>query len=149
SRPRPRAVFTARDVRSDLTARIGLRDSRPIVSGRGPLEHSMPARSSTRSTTAHSPSRGDRASHESQKGTTLLPPHEPADLGDPVPHRMREDFTPLFVDQTVSEALDWLRRHPPPGRVIYFYVVDQDRRLRGVVPTRRLVLSPPDTRIAD
>lgn len=62
---------------------------------------------------------------------------------------MRTDFTPLLVDQTVDEALDWLRQHPPPGRVIYFYVVDNDGRLRGVVPTRRLVLSPPETTLAD
>jgi NhaA family Na+:H+ antiporter len=62
---------------------------------------------------------------------------------------MREDFTPLRVDQTVDEALDWMRHHPPPGRVIYFYVVDGDGRLRGVVPTRRLVLSEPETTIAE
>src|SRR5207253_1842714 len=73
----------------------------------------------------------------------------PADLNDPITQRMRTDFTPLLADQTVDEALDWLRQHPPPGRVIYFYVVDNDGRLRGVVPTRRLVLSPPGTTISD
>jgi NhaA family Na+:H+ antiporter len=78
-----------------------------------------------------------------------LPLHQPADLSDPVTQRMRTDFTPLLVDQTVDEALDWLRRHPPPGRVLYFYVVDDGGRLRGVVPTRRLVLSPPGTTLAD
>ena len=82
-------------------------------------------------------------------GTTPLPPHQLAHLSDPVTHRMRKDFTPLRIDQTVDEALDWLRQHPPAGRVIYFYVVDVDGRLRGVVPTRRLVLSPPGTTISD
>lgn len=62
---------------------------------------------------------------------------------------MREDFTPLLVNQTVDEALDWLRRNPPPDRVIYFYVVDDDGCLRGVVPTRRLVLGLPGTPVAD
>ena len=62
---------------------------------------------------------------------------------------MRKDFTPLLVDQTVDEALGWLRQHPPTGRVIYFYVVDDDGYLRGVVPTRRLVLSPPGTTISE
>jgi NhaA family Na+:H+ antiporter len=62
---------------------------------------------------------------------------------------MRKGFTPLLVDQTVDEALCWLRRHPPPGRVIYFYVVDDDGRLEGVVPTRRLVLSPPGTTLSE
>jgi NhaA family Na+:H+ antiporter len=70
-------------------------------------------------------------------------------LNDPVTSRMHKDFTRLRVGQTVGEALDWLRRHPPPGRVIYFYVVDDDGRLRGVVPTRRLVLSPPEAPLAD
>jgi NhaA family Na+:H+ antiporter len=70
-------------------------------------------------------------------------------LNDPVTSRMHQDFTRLQIGQTVGEALDWLRRHPPPGRVIYFYVVDDEGRLRGVVPTRRLVLSPPQTPLAD
>ena len=34
------------------------------------------------------------------------------------------------------------RDNPPAGRVIYFYVVDAEGRLLGVVPTRRLILSP-------
>jgi magnesium transporter len=78
-----------------------------------------------------------------------LPPHQPDRLSDPVTRRIRTDFTPLLVDQTVDEALGWLRQHPPTGRVIYFYVVDDDGRLRGVVPTRRLVLSPPGTTISE
>lgn len=45
--------------------------------------------------------------------------------------------------------MDRLRRYPPPGRVIYFYVVDKDGCLQGVVPTRRLVLSPPGRAVAD
>src|SRR5262249_22977422 len=48
-----------------------------------------------------------------------------------------------------GEALDWLRQHPPPARVIYFYVVDSEGRLEGVVPTRRLLLSPPDSHVSD
>jgi NhaA family Na+:H+ antiporter len=70
-------------------------------------------------------------------------------LNDPVTSRMHQGFTRLRFGQTVGEALDWLRRHPPPGRVIYFYVVDDEGRLRGVVPTRRLVLSPPEAPLAD
>jgi magnesium transporter len=42
-----------------------------------------------------------------------------------------------------------LRRHPPTGRILYFYVADSEGRLRGVVPTRRLVLSAPETPLAD
>jgi NhaA family Na+:H+ antiporter len=79
----------------------------------------------------------------------VLPPNQPGDLSDRVSERMRRDLTVLFVDQTVEEALDWLRHHPPPSRVIYFYVVDKGGCLRGVVPTRRLVLSAPEQRISD
>src|SRR5439155_1318675 len=35
------------------------------------------------------------------------------------------------------------------GRIIYFYVVDADGRLHGVVPTRRLLLSPPEKPVAE
>jgi magnesium transporter len=62
---------------------------------------------------------------------------------------LRQDYTKLFAEQTVGEALDWLRQHPPRGRVIYFYVVDADGRLQGVVPTRRLLLSRPETFLGD
>ena len=70
-------------------------------------------------------------------------------LDDPVTRHMRTDFSRLGVQQTVAEALETIRRQPPDGRIIYFYVVDDDNRLLGVVPTRRLLLSPLDARIAD
>jgi magnesium transporter len=62
---------------------------------------------------------------------------------------MRREFTRLRAEQTVAEALEWLRDHPPPERIIYFYVLDNDGRLDGVVPTRRLVLARPEQRVAD
>ena len=40
-----------------------------------------------------------------------------------------------------------MRANPPPSRVIYFYVVDDEGRLQGVVPTRRLLLNSDDRRI--
>jgi magnesium transporter len=55
----------------------------------------------------------------------------------------------LRSDQTVAEALDWLRAHPPEERILYFYVLDSEGRLEGVVPTRRLVLAAADAKIAD
>jgi magnesium transporter len=70
-------------------------------------------------------------------------------LREPVTRHLRRDFACFLPGQTVEEALEQMRRHPPEGRIIYFYVVDQERRLRGVVPTRRLLLSPLDKRIED
>src|SRR5262245_58301689 len=70
-------------------------------------------------------------------------------LNEPVTQRMHHDFTQLQASLTVGEALEWLRLNPPPGRVIYFYVVDGEGRLQGVVPTRRLLLSPPEAHLTD
>jgi len=72
-----------------------------------------------------------------------------ADSNDPVTRYLHQDFTRLRLGQTVGEALEGLRRDPPKGRIIYFYVVDEANRLQGVVPTRRLLLNPPDKPVAD
>jgi magnesium transporter len=69
------------------------------------------------------------------------PPAESSHLGDPVAHHMRSDFARLSPDQTVGEAIRAARAAPPAGRIIYFYVLDDEDRLVGVVPTRRLLLS--------
>jgi magnesium transporter len=76
-------------------------------------------------------------------------PYTQADLNDPVSKHVHQGFTRLTAGQTVGEALEWLRHHPPQDRIIYFYVVDEDDRLLGVVPTRRLLLSPPEQPLAD
>jgi magnesium transporter len=68
---------------------------------------------------------------------------------DPITAHMHHDYTTLREQQTVGAALDWLRKNPPPGRIIYFYVLDEAGRLCGVVPTRRLVLSAPEATLAD
>src|SRR5215471_4936617 len=69
-------------------------------------------------------------------------------LNDPVTLHMRHDLTQLKADQTVAEALASLRECQPQGRIIYFYVTDAEGRLCGVVPTRRLLLSGPETPLA-
>jgi magnesium transporter len=66
-------------------------------------------------------------------------------LNDPVTQHMRRDFTPLRVEQNAAQALQSLRECQPQGRIIYFYVTDAEGCLRGVVPTRRLLLSAPET----
>jgi magnesium transporter len=70
-------------------------------------------------------------------------------LHDPVTGHMQRDCSRLLANQTVGEALAWLRANPPARRVIYLYVVDEEGRLKGVVPTRRLLLSPLERRLAD
>ena len=70
-------------------------------------------------------------------------------LNDLVSSHMRTDLARLKVGQTVAAALEYVRKHPTSGRVIYFYVVDDDGHLRGVVPTRRLLMADPSAPVED
>lgn len=70
-------------------------------------------------------------------------------LNDPVALHMRTDYARLHVQQTIGEALTAIRQDPPEGRIIYFYVVDEENRLTGVVPTRWLLLNPPEKPVGD
>lgn len=72
-----------------------------------------------------------------------------SNLNDPVSQHMRTDVARLHVDHTVGQTLAELRRHPPPARIVYFYVIDDQRHLKGVIPARSLLLSPPEARIAE
>jgi len=65
-------------------------------------------------------------------------------LDDLVVNHMRADSPRLQLEQTVGEALLSIRENPPENRIIYFYVVDVENRLKGVVPTRRLLLNSSD-----
>ena len=70
-------------------------------------------------------------------------------LQDPVTWHMRTRVAHLREQQTVGEVLATIREHPPSSRIIYFYVVDDEGRLRGVVPTRRLLLSALETPVSE
>jgi Mg/Co/Ni transporter MgtE (contains CBS domain) len=70
-------------------------------------------------------------------------------LDEPVTKHMRFDFCRLRANRTVAEALADLRVQQPQGRIVYFYVTDDQDRLEGVVPTRRLLLSQPDAKVRE
>ncbi len=70
------------------------------------------------------------------------------DLNDPVLRHLRTDVAKLHVNLTVGEALEQIRSQPPEGRIIYFYVVDSEGVLKGVLPTRRLLLNPLESKIS-
>jgi len=57
----------------------------------------------------------------------------------------RKDFPLLDASMTVGAALERIRREGVGERVIYFYAVDEKKRLVGVVPTRRLLTAPLET----
>src|SRR5947207_221034 len=59
----------------------------------------------------------------------------------------RKDFPLLDVTMTVGEALEHIRHEGVGERVIYFYAVDEQKRLVGVVPTRRLLSARLETSV--
>jgi magnesium transporter len=71
------------------------------------------------------------------------------DLNAPAMDYARKDFPLLEADSSVDKALETIRREGIGERVIYFYAVDDRKRLVGVVPTRRLLTAAPDTRLRD
>ncbi|MBX3450409.1 MAG: magnesium transporter [Planctomycetaceae bacterium] len=70
-------------------------------------------------------------------------------LRDPVTTHMRRDPTRLRSDLTVAQAIDSIRDHEIGGRVVYFYVVDADDKLVGVIPTRRLLRAKQNSPITE
>jgi len=63
---------------------------------------------------------------------------------------MTTDYATLPPGGTVREALDRLRREAPDRETIdYSYVVDEDHKLLGVVPLKRLILARPLARVAE
>ena len=79
----------------------------------------------------------------------MLAPDIQRTLDEPITGHMRTEFARLQIDQTIGDALSAIRTNPPSSRVTYFYVVDDDGRVRGVVPVRRLLLSPLDKRVEE
>ena len=68
-------------------------------------------------------------------------------LEAPVLDYARTDFTTLEQSLTVGEALERIRQGGIGERIVYFYVVDADGRLVGVLPVRRLLTAPADQRL--
>jgi magnesium transporter len=70
-------------------------------------------------------------------------------LFQPVSSVIREDVAVLHRDLTVREALEAIREKGVGERIVYFYVVEDDGKLIGVVPTRRLLTSGLDQALTD
>ena len=69
------------------------------------------------------------------------------DFDSSVVDHARKDFPLLDVTMTVGEALEHIRHEGVGERVIYFYAVDEQKRLVGVVPTRRLLTASLETSV--
>lgn len=66
------------------------------------------------------------------------------DLSRPVREFALPVETTLLAGQTIAQAMAALRSRRVPHKVIYFYVVDDQQHLLGVIPTRKLLLGSPD-----
>lgn len=68
---------------------------------------------------------------------------DPAHLNQPVLGVAGKHLAKLRVDFTVEEALRTIRQQGLGERIVYFYVLDENDRLAGVVPVRRLLTAAP------
>lgn len=73
----------------------------------------------------------------------------PEHLHRPVSEFLRPGPPPLRLDQSVGEALDAIRSTGLEERIFYFYVVDGEGRLSGVVPARKLLTEPLAKRVGE
>jgi magnesium transporter len=79
----------------------------------------------------------------------MLEPAGIPDFNSRVVEHARKDFPLLDADSTVAQALERIRREGIGERVIYFFAVDADKRLVGVLPTRRLLTAALDAPLRD
>jgi len=92
-----------------------------------------------------------------QEVLSKLPPHaldelRKAELYPPqsAGRVMTTTFIALDEKLTAQEAIDSIRAADEnDGAILYLYVIDEVRRLRGVVPIRSLVSAPPDSVCGD
>ncbi len=61
----------------------------------------------------------------------------------------QKKLTTLRKSQTAGEAIAYLRGKELAEKIVYFYVVDTEQKLVGVVPVRRLLMARPEQTIAD
>jgi magnesium transporter len=70
-------------------------------------------------------------------------------LDQPVITLARKDVVTLPENYTVQQSLDAIRQSGIGEKIVYFYLVDAEHRLSGVLPTRRLLTAPLETRLSD
>lgn len=70
-----------------------------------------------------------------------------ANLHDPILPLVRPVPVTLVATQTIAEALPVVRASITTSDIHYFYVVDDERRLVGIVPARHLLAALPEQRV--
>lgn len=64
-------------------------------------------------------------------------------------NHLRSDFGLLRQEWTVHETIEHLRKLEIGEQIVYFYVVGENDRLVGVVPTRKLLMSAADQTLSE
>jgi magnesium transporter len=72
-----------------------------------------------------------------------------ANLHEPILPLVRPVPVTLTAGQNIADAIRVVRASISATNIHYFYVVDDDRRLIGVVPARQLLASEPEQRVED
>ena len=70
-------------------------------------------------------------------------------LNDPITRHMRKGVEAIRSTMTVGAALELIRSKGLKRQIVYFYVVDEQDRLAGVLPTRELLTAPLEQPIAE
>ena len=81
--------------------------------------------------------------------TEVMHPIGKQDLTQPVRRCTQRVDTVLLTHHTIEEALMSLRARTIEHKIVYFYAVDDEGILKGIVSTRKLLLSNPQTKISD
>ena len=76
-------------------------------------------------------------------------PLSAAQLHEPILPFARAAQILLTPVMTIQDAMTLIRTSTLPSSIDYFYVVDHDNRLVGVVPTRGLLSAAPDHKVAE
>lgn len=74
---------------------------------------------------------------------------DPREIEQPVAAFVRTDFPQLTAAMTVGQALDTIRAEGVGERIVYFYVADENGRLVGILPTRRLLMASLEQPLAE
>jgi magnesium transporter len=70
-------------------------------------------------------------------------------LHEPIMPLARPPLVVLKPEQTIADALEFIRGHADAHSIHYFYVVDDHQRLVGVVPARRLLTIAPEKTVGE
>ncbi|MGQ3684650.1 MAG: magnesium transporter [Candidatus Loosdrechtia sp.] len=62
--------------------------------------------------------------------------------------RYSTEIFAVCKDHTAQDAIEQIRNNELSGNIFYCYAVDDEGRLTGIVPLRKLITAPPETKIS-